>query len=235
MPRNNHVIIIRFHYPKNHPDFLWRFHYFAAITLPSILRQSIQDFDIAIWCNPRHAKLFKSLDKRIITFGIRGNYRDYITKPEHLDKAARGYFVDFVPWKAIRGLEKYEIQTGLDSDDMMIDEHYLEKTREVLAGSGTAHVCFNPSIFHVSTLRTFTCREKYGTSRGSAFFSLYQPKDRWEKYVFAYEESHLTISQMMDRQIFVEENQCVAISIHNRNVLTRIDIADKQVMFTVVP
>ncbi|MDD5469311.1 MAG: hypothetical protein PHO92_00710 [Candidatus Peribacteraceae bacterium] len=231
MSRNNHVVVIRFHFPENHPNFMWRFQYFAAVTLPAIRRQSFKDFDLAIWCNSWHENLFKSLDQSIITFGINGYYLDY-AKLKNFSKIVRGLHVDHVPWGAVRGLGKYEIQTAIDSDDLMIDTFYLEKTREVLVGSGTAHVCFAPLIFDLATLRTYTCRLQYSTERGSAFYSLYQPEDRWGNYVFAYEDSHLRIGQMMDRRIFVSDNRYVAVTCHDKNDSTNLGIADKQIMPT---
>ena len=222
----NHVVIIRMHYPIDSPKFDWRFSYFASMVLPRLLRQKNQDFDIAIRCNPAHADLFRSLSDRIIPFTIRPEAEGKIK--EGYERKARRFFVDFIPWADVMGLEKYRIQTTLDSDDLLLRTDYIDKIEETFKGLKTsAHLSFQPYIFQVSTLRVFTCPIKYNRDKGSAFYSIYQPNE--SDYIFAYDTSHLKMSRKFKQKFFINEGYC-AFSVHHANSSSYLYRASKPIL-----
>jgi len=196
----HHVVIIRFHYPENHPKFEWRFAFFQAMVLPRLLSQNVQNFDIAIWCNPIHADRFKALSDRIITFGIKPEVEGKIK--EGYERKAKHYFVDFVSWKHVVGLDKYHIQTALDSDDLIVSNDYIGYIQAVFKDMPhTSHISFQPYIFDTSSLQMHDCPKRYSTREGSCFYSIYHPLDG-SKYTFLYDDSHLKIGRKFPIQLF---------------------------------
>jgi hypothetical protein len=115
--------IIRFHYEKDDPRFEWRLNYFIKEVLPRIKKQTIQGFDICIRCNDWHKDIFENLGLK--TFKIANEYSAY----KFNKKKTCTYFYDFATWDRVIGLEKYDLQVGLDSDDL-IEDKYLEKILE---------------------------------------------------------------------------------------------------------
>ena len=207
------AFIIRFHYEENDPRFAWRFQYFKESVLPRILAQTEQDFEIAIRCNPAHDQLFKDLSEKIRVFHVRGEYVAY--KKEK-------YFYDFVEWDRVIDLPRYELQLGLDSDDL-IEPNYLEwvrKTRRGMPDHETTHICFQPQLLDVKTGEIHPIKQVYSSTKGSAFFAIYQPATV-EPYVFAYQESHLTIGRHFTNKIVMPEGICFA-SCHHLNESTHI-------------
>ena len=217
MSKNNHVVIIRFHYERNDPRFEWRFQYFKDNVLPRLLYQTVDDFDIAIRCNPWHNELFKNLHPRIIPFQV-GN--------EHVDYKEVGrfkFFFDFSPWKNVIGLDKYLIQTGLDSDDLIVAD-YIETIRNEIKKyppNESLHISFVPEIFNVAKCTTYGIGVKYSPTDGSAFMTLYQPRynDPKYEYHFVYERSHHKLYKIVDRSITMPTGYCFA-SVHNWNEST---------------
>jgi hypothetical protein len=207
------AFIIRFHYEENDPRFAWRFAYFKDQVLPRILAQTDQDFEIAIRCNPAHDQIFKDLSPRIRVFHVREEYAAY--KNER-------YFFDFVPWDRVIDLPRYELQLGLDSDDL-VEPFYLDRLRKMLRGMPdheTTHICFQPQLLDVKTGAIHPIRQVYGPTKGSAFFGIYQPAGT-EPYVFAYQESHLSLPRHFINKIVMPEGACFA-SCHDLNESTHI-------------
>jgi len=206
-----HCLVIRFHYEKDDPRFDWRFSYFKAMVLPRILNQTVKNFDIAIWCNPYHDELFKSLSPRIKVFHAKVDSVQY--------KTLRGkkYYYDFVKWEDLEGLEKYDIQSGIDSDDL-IEPNYIEIIEMHLFNATIpTHLCFQPKTFNLKTLRVKPMMN-YHLKRGSAFFSLYQP-DKDRNYKFIYCDSHISMWKYAKRSIVIPAGHCWA-TIHNLNEST---------------
>lgn len=210
-----HALIIRFHYPKDDKRFGWRLDFFKAMVLPRILGQTYDKFDIAIWCNEWHKEIFESLSARIKTF-------DTKTDPT---KREGGYFKDFVPWADIRGLEKYDIQSGLDSDDL-ISRNYMETARKKIdewckkSPDKSLFLSFQPCLFDLETLKTYSMRTRYNRKNGSAFFSIYQPDK--EKFRFAYEAGHWRgLPKLFYRSIALPEGKCWA-TVHGLNESTNL-------------
>ena len=210
------AFIIRFHYEENDPRFAWRFQYFKESVLPRILAQSVQDFDIAIRCNPAHDQLFKDLSEKIRVFHVDGECVQYKMV------GGRKYFLDFVSWDRVIDLPRYELQLGLDSDDL-IEPFYLKAIVNMLRGMPdheTTHICFQPQLINEKTGDIHRMPQRYSSTKGSAFFAIYQPAGT-EPYVFAYQESHLTISRNFINKIVMPEGACFA-SCHHLNESTHI-------------
>jgi hypothetical protein len=213
----NHAIIIRFHYPKDHPKFEFRFNHFKNVTLPSILSQTDQNFDIAIRCNPIHAKILEDLSPKICTFQVKNEKEGYVKKYGSV------YFQDFTAWENVIGLPKYEIQSGLDSDDV-ITATYIETVHRLLKEHGpgrSMHISFQPMVFDVNDLsRVEPIGIRYRPRKGSAFFTIYQPDVVGKRYFFAYEKSHLEIGKFMDDSIVVPEGYAY-VAVHGFNESTK--------------
>lgn len=210
-----HVLIIRFHYEENDPRFWWRLAYFKAMVWPRIEAQENKDFDIAVRCNPWQDKFFKEISERIICFRVRNEAARYKTST----KNGKTYFEDFAPWEDVEGLREYDIQSGLDSDDLITPD-YMALVRanvQEFRGSGIVHVHFQPQLFRLSTLRIMPMA-KYGPTRGSAFLSLYQPKGQ-QPYHFIYERSHIVMPRIAEKTIFIPAGHAWA-SAHDVNEST---------------
>jgi hypothetical protein len=133
-------------------------------------------------------------------------------------KNGRRYFEDFAPWEDVQGLEKYDIQSGLDSDDLVSDDYIAVVRSRVaaLAGRGMFHVHFQPQLFRVSTLEVKPMM-RYGPTRGSAFLSIYQPDK--EKYHFVYDRSHIVMPRIAEKTIIIPAGHAWA-SAHEHNEST---------------
>lgn len=196
--------IIRFHYEKEDPRFEWRLKYFISDVLPRIRKQSVINFDICIRCNEWHREIFEKL--RLKTFKVVDEYVAYKGNVTNTKK----FFYDFISWDRVVGLDKYDIQVGLDSDDL-IEKKYLEKALEKIEkydnGKKSIHICFQPKFYYLKdkTSRPFP---KYTENVGSAFMVLYQPDK--ENYRFIYEESHLSIIKKADIKVVMPVGDCMA-------------------------
>lgn len=196
------ILIIRFHYQEADLRFDWRFDYFKAMVLPRILKQTDQNFDIGIRCNPKHDELFKALSPKIKTFHTKNDDARY-----KVGRNGKKYFEDFVAWVDVVGLEKYDIQTGIDSDDLM-GPNYIKMVNEAMAGQKEAtHACFQPELFDLKTLTTKPMM-RYYEIRGSAFMALYQPDKT--NYRFLYERSHISLFKFAKRSIILPKGHCWA-------------------------
>ncbi|MFZ3032238.1 MAG: glycosyltransferase [Candidatus Moraniibacteriota bacterium] len=208
---NNKVIIIRFHYPVDDKRFEWRFGFFKTIVWPRILAQTNKEFDVAIRCNPAHEELFKSLPggKTIITFQTKND------TPRYKVNGRKRYFHDFVPWSDVIGLPMYDIQIGLDSDDL-ISPNYVAKIQAVCKGNESLHVFFQPQLFRLKTLRIESMAE-YSRERGSAFRALYQPDK--SDYRFIDSVSHMILWTLAKKSVGYVDGECFAVA-HDLNEST---------------
>lgn len=226
------AFIIRLHYKKNDPKWSWRLAYFRSMILPKILAQTDQDFDICLWVSDHHLKEVKAISDRFKFFKPMDRYKNYL-KQGYRHKIKK-YFVDFRDYKMLVGLEKYDIQIGIDSDDMITRDDFIERIKKECSKKPekSLHIGFQPYIFQPSTLRTFKCPFPYHDGRGSPIFVLYQPLDvdfYNTHYVFAYEDSHLKLPRYMDRKKMIGENYC-CFSVHDCNASTYLHSQPKQIM-----
>ena len=208
---NNHALIIRFHYGKEDPRFDWRFSYFKAVVLPRILNQTRKDFDICIWCNKWHDEIFKSLSSRIKIFHSKKETIKYrILK-------GKKYYYDFIEYEDLEGLDKYEIQSGIDSDDL-ISRDYIDTIVKYLKNEkGKTHLCFQPKTFNLKTL-AIKPMLPYHSKRGSPFLSLYQP-NKEDNYKFIYCDSHISMWRYAKKSIIIPSGHCF-MTIHYLNEST---------------
>lgn len=194
---------IRFHYKQDDPRFNWRFKHFVDNVLPRIKAQTYKDFDICVWCNDWHKELFEGLGLK--TFNV-------IKESVRYKGDRKKYFHDFTPWSEVIGLDKYDIQLGLDSDDY-IEPQYLEKIIEEIIknkdGNKSIHICYEPEMVRLSTGK-IEHLGNYNKKRGSAFMALYQPDKT--NYRFVYEESHISIIRNADIAIVLPKGYCYAVA-----------------------
>lgn len=215
----NHVVVIRFHYPENDLRFKWRFEYFRKEVLPRLIQQTDQNFDIAIWCESWHKKLFEDLSNKIIVFDIKPEKKGYIRYSDR--KRAKSYggkfFIDFTQWENVIGLEKYDIQTALDSDDLVSKDYIARIKKECSRVDSSLHITFQPKKLFVDKGIEKTHNVIYNTMKGSMFYSIYQPDK--SNYLFVYHDSHLVIGKYMKKSIYIPECYCWQ-SIHKYNEST---------------
>lgn len=205
------ALIIRFHYKEDDPRFGWRFSYFVAMVLPRIMKQTDQNFDICIWCNPKHDQMFKALSPRIKVFHVEKDVVKYKQRAN-----GRTYYYDFTQWEDVIGLDKYDIQVGVDSDDF-IGPNFIEIIRrECENAKESLHICFQPRTFNLKTLEVKGMM-RYHARRGSAFLALYQPDKT--NYKFIYCDSHITMWKHAKKSISFPAGHCWA-TIHDINEST---------------
>lgn len=209
-----HVIIIRFHYPKGDKKFTWRFNHFKSKVLPRIRAQKgNQPFNIAIWCNPWHRKQLATCGEDIILFNTRKE------RNEH----RRGYFIDFTKWRDVVGLKEYDIQSGVDSDDLIAPDYVrtIEQTIEKESGGKPMHLSFQPEYYDLRYKRKIPMKMRYHSKKGSMFLSIYQPETSGRKYIFAYEDSHLRIWRHFEKSVTIPAGKCW-LTVHDLNESTKI-------------
>lgn len=192
------AFITRFHYPEG-AEFEWRFEFYRKWTLPTLLGQTDQDFDIAVWCEPWHEDRFRELSPKIRTF-----------QAKH-ERVARRRFADFTDWANVKGLERYEIQCGLDSDDLVAPD-YVKTVHELCCGDESLLVSFIPLLMEIGG-RVGTMNN-VSAGRTSAFFALYYPGLRGFK--FAYCDSHRFLWRYTKRVEIVPAGMCCAVA-HGHN------------------
>lgn len=201
------AVITRFHYPKGHPKFLWRFSYYARETLPALLNQTDDNFDIWVWCEPHHDKMFRRLHPRIKVF-----HGTYEKRDSHL-------FIDYTSYENIRGLPKYKIQIGLDSDDIP-EPGLVEHARANCKGTQSIHISYQPILLDTTTGNKFHMKRVYGGHFGSAIFAFYQP-DLGNNWKFAYHTSHIRLPRLAKIKKRVSEG-FVLVSLHQQNDSTNL-------------
>lgn len=210
------------HFAKNDPRWQWRFSYFASMVLPKLLAQTSQDFDICIRANAWHADELRALSPKIKVFDVKHTEKGKI-KRGYAEKA-KIYFVDFVDFKDTKGLEKYEVQIGIDSDDMILSPGFIDAVKMEIQKypNKSLHISFQPFIFHAPTLRNFKCKFQYGPEKGSPIFAIYQPEtNKRKKFIFAYEDSHLKLPRYFEKAVRITDGFC-SYSVHDFNSSTRL-------------
>lgn len=211
LPPKSAALIIRFHYNVKDPRFEWRFRYFESTVLPKIEAQSYSEFDICVRCNPLHADRFRRLTPRILPFHVKNETVRYKRQGN------KRYFYDFAPWSAVQGLKRYDVQLGLDSDDL-ISSSYVHKVM-TLANlyQDTLHISFQPEIYRLASKKVESIGFRYDAQRGSAFMALSQPDK--SNYRFIYERSHLTLGSLARYSILLPKGDCWA-TVHHINEST---------------
>lgn len=206
-----HAVITRLHY-KNDQDLYNRLDYYKKEVFPRLLKQNNQNFDIWLWVEPKHEKIVK-FHPRINTFTVDCEVR----------KNKYGHFIDHSPWSKVNGLPQYDIQTGLDSDDLVVPD-FIEKTQKLCKGKKSILISYQPIKLDIKTGKKYHitfCGNKteYNEKNGtSPVFSIYQPNK--EDFKFAYEYDHLILHRYFDKTILLDG--MVLMSVHDNNDSTRI-------------
>lgn len=195
-----HVVVTRMLY-KHEFDFLKRLELYKKTAYTSLITQNNKNFDIAVLCNPEH-------DKHLISLGIIPFHR----KDGHFGEKTLAGWHTFVDWSNIEGLEKYYIQSNLDSDDEVTSD-YVDKVQNLLYGNKRIHLHFQPKLRDYKTKEEKEMKTKYDINRGSAFFSLYQPEE--EGYIYLGCDSHRDMVKYADKSILV--NGFCFVNIHADN------------------
>ena len=205
------AFIIRFHYKKDDERFNWRFNFFKDEVLPRIKAQTHKDFDICVWCNPWHKELFEGL-------GVKTFNATYVKKDTK-------HFTDFTDWSNVHGLEMYDIQIGLDSDDL-VEPTLVEKTVSLFNGKeGKLLISFQPKKVDIVTGKSYLMKNYKKMNRCSPCFAILQTDK--SDYRFAYYRSHYRMNQdKWDEVMYVDDQ--VTMAIHHQNDSTTIKKEDKE-------
>ena len=212
--KNRHAVITRMLYKEDDPQFEERLAIYRAFSLPRLKLQTVQDFDIIVLCNKKHSGVFKKLGLKVAFY-----------KDGFLGHRPRGLYNSFTPFENIEGMDMYDIQTSIDSDDL-VAENYIWRIRKAIEIEGydkSLHIHFQEELYNPHTLERKSMKIKYGVppkNWGSAFYSLYQPDKK--NYIFAGQETHLHISQHFEKSILIGEGYCWAM-IHGSNDSTTMD------------
>ena len=200
---NKYVVITRMLYADNDPKFEERLSIYRALCLPRIKKQTIKT-DIAVLCNKAHANIFKSLG--VIPFFMRDG---------SVGKKPGRFWSCLTNWDNIEGLDEYDVQINIDSDDLITDNYVWRINKAIeMEKEQSLHIHFQPRIFNFHTFEEKEQNKKYNTKEGSAFYAIYQPNK--DNYVYIGQTSHLFMPSLMNKSVLIGEGYCW-IGIHDNN------------------
>jgi hypothetical protein len=200
-----HIVISRLHYRED-SDLLKRIEIYKKETLPSLLSQTIQEFDIGVLCHPKHEQIIRDIHPKIIPFFTReyGKYKN---------KNGKKLYFQWLKWKDIWGIPKYDIQTYVSSDDV-VSSVSLKKIEDLVRESDTSlHIHFQPILRKLNG-ETKRMRIGYNKNFNSGFYSLYQPDKK--NYIYIGQDSHTIMSRHAEKSILVPKGY-YWINIHDDN------------------
>lgn len=207
------AIITRFHYPPaKRKQFEWRFGYWRDRVLPTLAAQSDRDFDIWVWCEPEHERLFQALSTPELAVNtFRAEYR-----PQRKGR----YHVDFTTFEQTQGLPRYELQIGLDSDDMLATPAVAQIRRAVAGARMRRLVSLQPVLLDAADGRLYRMNRRYNGRSCSAVFGMYQPRAMWSRgFYFPYHTGHVTLRRLVPDMRYLPEGLALA-SVHSHNETT---------------
>lgn len=197
----SHIIISRLFY-QDENELKERLDIYKQTALKSLLTQEDQHFDIAILCKPQHRDIIK-IHPRIIPF---------FSDKDKIRILYNGG--TFFQWKDVYGIDKYDIQTSLDSDDSVSPE-FTKKIQEVMADKKQiTHIHFQPLLRDYETGEVKKMKLQYGKELQSMFFSLYQPSK--DNYIYIGQDSHTVFGKYAEESILIPEGYCW-LNIHSKN------------------
>ena len=202
-----HVIITRLLYPVGDRRFKKRFDMYQRL-YDSLQAQTNQNFDIAVLCNRQHAPLFHGLG--VIPFFVRDNWTG---------QREGKYWNCKTDWDNLVGLDMYDIQSNIDSDDY-VTEVYVDKIQEVCKGDESIHVHFQPMLHEYATGIIKPMKNTYDENNGSAFKSLYQPNK--DNYIYIGQDGHRRMQQYAKKTILFPQGFAF-VGIHDDNDSTTIN------------
>lgn len=194
----NHIVVTRLLYKEGFEE---RFELFQKTLLPSLEKQKNQNFDIGVLCAPEHKK-------RVEGLGLIAFHR----KDGSYGKKRGKYWGSRAKWDDITLEKKYDIQSNIDSDDM-VSEDYIDIVQKHCKGDKIIHVHFHPVLYEWKTGRIKNMNKRHGPHRGSAFYSLYQPNK--ENYIYIGQNSHRNMPKYADKSILIKGHSWVVI--HDNN------------------
>lgn len=200
------VIITRLLYEDDN-RFQKRLSLYKQYLLSSLEKQTNKDFDVAALCNRKHAPVLRSIGV-IPYFTREGNFgtRD---KTWHIK----------IPWSEIEGLDKYDIQSNIDSDDWVSGD-YIQTIQELAQGDKSIHIHFQPLLVDIKTGLVKKMKSVYNENNGSAFCSLYQPNK--DNYIYIGQDGHRRMQNYADKTIIIDEGRCF-VGVHDDNDSTHIN------------
>ncbi len=208
-----HGVFIRLKY-NDGKEFEERFAMFRILCLPSLLRQTDQNFEIVILCNPSHKERIKDLSDKIKTIHfdvpISGD-PDYQRRGEKNSVMPFSYPVE------------YDVQTRLDSDDI-VSPDFVKKIHKTFTGD-LEMIGFKPIKFHLPTLKLYY---NYMKPETSMCISLCNSS----KDFFIYQSGHRSIHRWVQEKggkVTVAKFGYFYQTIHNGNASTKIQPTDVMV------
>ncbi len=211
---NDAAFIIRMAFPAGRPgaeQWDWRLAYFRDVTLPSLLRQTVET-DIWVWTAEEHRAIVEALNPRVRTFTVDMDHPDATI----LDLCT----IKIYPWAAVKGLPRYRIQSQVGSDDA-VSPDFMETALAHLEKipNETALVSFKPILYdnHTGNLyRTKTWR------RPSPFVVLRQKIDA-PRYTWVWAHDHRYLHHQTGfRYADVPEGRAI-MTVHGQNEHTTIN------------
>jgi hypothetical protein len=204
------AVITRFHY-KDEELFKKRFDYFKREVLPRLKNQTYKKFDICVWCEDNHKKLFEDL-------GIKTFKAKYEEPKEKLPN-----LYDFNQWETVEGLDKYDLQIALDSDDLPHKNLIKTALKLTRKEKGRVLLSFQPIKYEEKTGKKYIMRNYEKTKRCSPCYAIKQDLDK--DYLFLYFRSHFRMcDEKWDKIIYVEG--LVTMTINDYNINTTIKEKD---------
>ena len=199
-----HGVVTRFHYSPEDARFPWRFAFYKSMVLPRLLNQTCKDFEIWLVCHPDHVALMKSLGEELHVCSI----------PEFPSPETHR-LVDMT------ALPQFDIQTSFDTDDL-VSLDYIARIKEEIANNPDKNllVTFQPYKLDILSLKRYKMWERYGNSKCSMFFSLYQPDKSNYRSVFNFD--HSFIGEWCNNIICIPEGYCDMV-IHGTNWMTLLE------------
>jgi len=208
----DHALIIRLKYPDC-PEFEWRFNYFASMCLPRLLKQTDQDFDLFVLCNPIHDKRIKALSDKIQV--LHADARAVTMVSDYNRKSGESNSVEPFDFKM-----DYKIQTRIDSDDLVHPDFIKVIHDELKDENILTLIAFKPIRFNIHNLRLYYIYPKDGAYSKSQFLSIYNP----DKSTFIYERGHrgwASRIRNMGGQVKIIPFGYAFLSLHNLNASCR--------------
>lgn len=200
----NIAVITRLHY-ADESMFAKRLEMYKTTTLPSLKNQTDKDFDIWVWCEPKHDSIFHRIGVKTFHVNVRPEMQP-VTK----------YYTDFAEWSDVSGLPEYDIQVGIDSDDYF-QPGTIAKIKELCIGDRSIHISFQPQIEDSKTGMLYSMKRKYNENNGSPMYAFYQPNK--DDYLFSYRDGHIRLPRKAQNNIILPVGYAV-MTIHDNNETT---------------
>lgn len=215
------TIITRLHYDLGNPKFAKRVELFKQHTLPSLLAQTDQDFDIWIWTEAHHDEAVKAIHPRINVF--HGNW----VKREKAATGVKKYFIDYTPYKDIIGLPAYATQLNLDSDDTLSPDAVAEVKKHA-QGDKILVISLQPLKIDLRTGKRYHMHN-YPGARCAPIFALYQPLEHPKPFMFVNEFGHMRAGRHAEGKVALPEGfSFMNIADHNESTAIG-DVGDEEI------